>query len=102
MVPDLGRPAARTGSPRCHASRRDGPGDDQRQRAETATGEVAMAGRFVALTEPEPNSELTDSVTLLVHDIRTNRTLVVASGVAEVHAYGTMLWWSIGTANTRR
>ena len=36
---------------------------------------------------------------LSVYDLRTGRTELVASGVANVQGYGGMLWWSSGSGD---
>ena len=70
--------------------------------ADAATDEVALADRYVVVTEPEPNAPLTGSVTLLVHDIDARHTVVVDTGVTRVYADGPVLWWSTGTDRSPR
>jgi hypothetical protein len=55
--------------------------------------DVALVDRFEVLSNAAPPNA---GVTVLLHDVRTDRTVVVATEVATVQARGPVLWWSVG------
>ena len=63
-----------------------------------AVVDVALAGRFEVLSRANPVESASGSIKLMLHDITTDRTVVVAPAVATVLARGTVLWWSTGEA----
>lgn len=64
--------------------------------ASAAVTDVAVLDRFEILAEPQPNSDLTGTQSLLVHDIRAGRTVAVGTDVGGAFSRGGVLWWSTG------
>jgi len=61
-----------------------------------ALPDVALLDRFEILSEPQPDSDLTGTEALLVHDITTGRTVDVDPAVNGTFSRGGVLWWSTG------
>ncbi|MET0426463.1 MAG: hypothetical protein ABW046_21525 [Actinoplanes sp.] len=64
--------------------------------AQAAVADVAALDRFVILTEPRPDSDLTGTAGLTVYDLWTSRTIEVAPEAAGVFTRNGVLWWSTG------
>ena len=64
--------------------------------AGAALPDAAVLDRFEVLTEPQPNSAVTGTEGLLVHDITTKRTVDLSVAATAVHCRGTVLFWSTG------
>jgi hypothetical protein len=61
--------------------------------------DVAMLDRFVPLKTDRGAGGPASEAGLSIYDTTTDRTDLVASGVANVQGYGGMLWWSTGTGD---
>ena len=55
---------------------------------------------FEVLSEPRPDSDLTGTEALLIHDITTGRTVDVDAAVDGAFSRGGVLWWSTGDQDT--
>ena len=64
--------------------------------ASAAITDVAVLDSFEVLAESTPDSDLTGTQNLLVHDIRARRTVDVAAGVDGAFSRAGVLWWSTG------
>ncbi len=64
--------------------------------ARAAVPDVAVLDRFEILSEPRPDSDLTGTEALLVHDIATGRTVDLSPAVDGAFSRGGVLWWSTG------
>jgi hypothetical protein len=64
--------------------------------AVAAVTDVAVLDRFEILAEPVPGSDLTGEQRLLVYDVTTGRTVVVADAVSGAFSRAGVLWWSTG------
>ncbi|GGQ59920.1 hypothetical protein [Couchioplanes azureus] len=86
------------GPARIDAMRPDG-GDRRRIADGTAAAaipDVALLDRFEILSEANPNSALTGTEGLTVHDLRDRRTVEVGAAVSAAYARNGVLWWSTG------
>jgi len=68
--------------------------------AQAAVNDVAVLDRFEILAEPGPDTDLTGTAALLVYDIATGNTVVVAAAADGAFSRGGMLWWSTGDDDT--
>ncbi|OJF12609.1 hypothetical protein [Couchioplanes caeruleus] len=86
------------GLARIDAMRPDGTG--RRRIADGTAGaavpDVAVLDRFEILSEADPNSALTGTEGLLVHDLRDGRTVDVSAAAEAAYARNGVLWWSTG------
>jgi hypothetical protein len=64
--------------------------------AGAAVADVAVLDRFEILSETAPDSDLTGTSGLLVHDIKTGRTIDVSPAVDGVFSRAGVLWWATG------
>jgi hypothetical protein len=64
--------------------------------ARSAVDDVAVVGRFEIFSEPDAYSDLTGTAALVVYDIATSRTVLVAPQAGDVCTHDGMLWWSTG------
>jgi hypothetical protein len=64
--------------------------------ARPAVVDVAILDRFEILSEARPDSDLTGTEALLVHDIATGRTVDLSPAVDGAFSRGGVLWWSTG------
>jgi len=75
-------------------------GSARRRVAGSAAGaaitDVAVLDRFEILTETGPESDLTGTAGLLVHDLRTGRTVDIDPAVDGAFSRGGVLWWATG------
>jgi hypothetical protein len=75
-------------------------GTDRRRIAgpgtQSAVTDVAVLDRFEVLSEPRPDSDLTGTAGLVVHDLETGRTVVLAAAALLAATRDGMLWWSTG------
>ncbi|GIF16687.1 hypothetical protein [Actinoplanes teichomyceticus] len=62
----------------------------------TAIEDVAVLDRFEVFGRVGPQSELSGNQELLVHDLRTRRTVLVSPDAGNVGYRGGVLWWSTG------
>lgn len=69
--------------------------------AQAAVDDVAVLDRFEVIAQPGPDSELTGTVALLVHDAATDRTVEISPAVDGAFTGGGLLWWSTGAADDR-
>jgi hypothetical protein len=63
--------------------------------ATAAALDVALLDRFEVLSITSPSQGDT-SLKVVMYDIKANRSVVLAEGVATVQARGPMVWWSTG------
>ena len=63
---------------------------------QAAVNDVAVLGRFEILSVPGPDADLTGTAALLVHDLRSNRSVPVAVAADMAATKDGMLWWSTG------
>jgi hypothetical protein len=63
----------------------------------SAVLDVALVDRFEVLSQTRGTGETT-SLKLILYDIRKNRSVVLADGVATVQGRGPVVWWSTGSA----
>lgn len=68
--------------------------------AQAALSDVAVLDRFEVLSEPGPDSDLTGAAALVVYDISTRRTVVVAPAAKGVFFRNGVLWWQTGDQET--
>jgi hypothetical protein len=68
--------------------------------AQAAITDVAVLDRFEILAEPGPDTDLTGTAALLVYDVATGNTVVVAQAADGAFSRGGMLWWSTGDDDT--
>ncbi len=66
--------------------------------ARTAVADVAILDRFEILAEPGPHSGTTGTAGLLVYDLRTGRTVQLASAANGAQSRGGLLWWYSSSA----
>lgn len=75
-------------------------GSDRRRMAggdaTAAIGDVAVLDRFEILAESRPDSDLTGTSALLVHDLEENTTVELAPAVDGAFSRGGVLWWATG------
>jgi hypothetical protein len=64
--------------------------------ASAAITDVAVLDRFEILSEATPSSDLTGTQSLLVYDLRTDRTVDVSPEAAGAFARNGVLWWATG------
>jgi hypothetical protein len=64
--------------------------------AGAAVTDVAVLDRFEILSETGPDSDLTGTAGLLVHDLSTGRTIDLAPAVDGAFSRGGVLWWATG------
>ncbi|GIF16686.1 hypothetical protein [Actinoplanes teichomyceticus] len=62
-----------------------------------AVSDVAILDRFEILSETGPQSDLTGTAGLSVHDLASARTVTVTPAATSASARGGMLWWSTGS-----
>jgi hypothetical protein len=67
--------------------------------ARSAVDDVAVLGRFEIFSEPNAYSDLTGLAALVVYDIATGRSVLVAGDAGDVSTHDGMLWWSTGQAD---
>ena len=76
-------------------------GSDRRRVAgpntQAAVNDVAVLDRFEILSEPGPNFDLTGAAGLVVHDLRTGRTVTLTAAADLAATKDGMLWWSTGS-----
>lgn len=78
------------------------PDGSQRRRVagpktQAAVNDVAVLDRFEILSEPGPDFDLTGTAGLVVHDLRTGRTVTLTAAADLAATRDGMLWWSTGT-----
>jgi hypothetical protein len=61
-----------------------------------AVGVVVPLDRFEVLSQAGPNSDLTRTGPLLVHDLTTRRTVALSQNASEASYAGGVLWWTNG------
>lgn len=81
------------------------PDGSQRRRvagtdSQAAVNDVAVLDRFEILSIPGPNSDLTGTAALLVHDLETGRDVPLAIAADLAATKDGMLWWSTGGQET--
>jgi hypothetical protein len=64
--------------------------------AGAAITDVAVLDRFEILSETRPDSDLTGTAGLLVHDLRTDRTVEITAAADGAFSRGGVLWWATG------
>ena len=64
--------------------------------ARSAVDDVAVQGRFEVFEEPDAYSDLTGTAALVVYDLATGRSVLVAPQAGDVSTHDGMLWWSTG------
>nr|GID88818.1 hypothetical protein Ade03nite_77420 [Actinoplanes derwentensis] len=77
------------------------PDGSQRRRVagtetQAAVNDVAVLDRFEVLSIPGPNSDITGTAALLVHDLETGRDVPLAVAADLAATKDGMLWWSTG------
>jgi hypothetical protein len=79
-------------------------GSDRRRVAgpgtQSAVTDVAVLDRFEILSVPRPDSDLTGTAGLLVHDLTTGRGVSLAAAADLAATRDGMLWWSTGDQET--
>jgi hypothetical protein len=68
---------------------------------QAAVNDVAVLDRFEILSEPRPDSDLTGTSGLVVHDIETGRTVTLSAAAGQAASRDGMLWWSTGDREAR-
>jgi hypothetical protein len=68
--------------------------------ATAALTDVAVLDRFEVLAEPRPDSDLTGTEALVVHDLTAKRTVELSAAVDGAFSRGGVLWWSTGDQDT--
>ncbi|GAA2704666.1 hypothetical protein [Actinoplanes palleronii] len=63
---------------------------------ETAIADVAVLDRFEVLARVGPQSDLSGNQELLIHDLKTRRTVLVSPDAGNISYRGGVLWWSTG------
>jgi hypothetical protein len=61
----------------------------------SAITDVALLDRFEVLTTTIPDSE-PDNLKLVLYDLTTNRSSVLAEAAGTVQGAGSIVWWSTG------
>ncbi|MBB2941227.1 hypothetical protein FB565_000931 [Actinoplanes lutulentus] len=64
---------------------------------QAAVNDVAVLDRFEILSEPRPDSDLTGTAGLIVHDVRTGTTVTLSVAADLAASRDGMLWWSTGS-----
>ncbi|WP_433829994.1 hypothetical protein ACQP2E_09670 [Actinoplanes sp. CA-015351] len=64
---------------------------------QAAVNDVAVLDRFEILSEPRPDSDLTGTAGLIVHDVRTGTTVTLSAAADLAASRDGMLWWSTGS-----
>jgi hypothetical protein len=79
-------------------------GSDRRRIAgpntQAAVSDVAVLDRFEILSEPGPEFDVTGVAGLIVHDLRTGRTVTLSTAADLAATKDGVLWWSTGTRET--
>lgn len=79
-------------------------GSDRRQIAgrgiRSAVPDVAILDRFEILAETGPDSDVTGTAKLLVHDISSGNTVELASAANDARSRGGLVWWYTSGAGT--
>jgi hypothetical protein len=60
-----------------------------------AISDIALLDRFEVLVSTTPDAS-TDTFTLVLYDLTTNRSTVLADAAATVRGHGSIVWWSTG------
>ncbi|MEU4691553.1 hypothetical protein [Actinoplanes sp. NPDC023714] len=63
---------------------------------QAAVNDIAVLDRFEILSETRPDSDLTGTAGLVVHDVRTQRTVTLSVAADLAASRDGMLWWSTG------
>ncbi|WP_229076579.1 hypothetical protein [Actinoplanes sp. DH11] len=75
-------------------------GTDRRRIAgpgtQAAVNDVAVLDRFEVFSEPRPDTDLTGTAGLVVHDIEAGRTVTLSTAADLAASRDGMLWWSTG------
>ncbi|BBH67360.1 hypothetical protein ACTI_40450 [Actinoplanes sp. OR16] len=75
-------------------------GSDRRRVAgpgtQAAVNDIAVLDRFEILSETRPDSDLTGTAGLVVHDIAAQRTVTLSAAADLAASRDGMLWWSTG------
>ncbi|MBG0567207.1 hypothetical protein [Actinoplanes aureus] len=64
--------------------------------AQSAVTDVAVLDRFEILSQPRPDSDVTGTAGLLVHDLVAGRSVTLAAAADLAATRDGMLWWSTG------
>jgi hypothetical protein len=79
-------------------------GSDRRRiagsEATAAVTDVAVLDRFEVLAEPRPDSDLTGTEGLVLHDLAERRTVELSAAVDGAFSRNGVLWWSTGDQDT--
>ncbi|MEV6635800.1 hypothetical protein AB0M54_34120 [Actinoplanes sp. NPDC051470] len=79
-------------------------GSDRRQiagpEATAALTDAALLDRFEVLGRPRPDSDLTGTEALVVHDLADGTTTELAADAGTAHARNGVVWWSTGDQDT--
>ena len=79
-------------------------GSDRRQiagpEATAALTDAALLDRFEVLGRPRPDSDLTGTEALVVHDLAEGTTTELAAEAGTAHARNGVVWWSTGDQDT--
>lgn len=68
----------------------------------TAVPDVAILDRFEILAEPGPASATTGTAGLLVHDIRTGKTVELSTAANDTQTRNGLVWWYSSSTGTAR
>lgn len=103
-VPTWCRVSVMTGSGSARIDLMHPDGTQRRRVAGTDTqagvNDVAVLDRFEILSVPGPDSDLTGTAALLVHDLETGRDVPLAVAADLAATKDGMLWWSTGDQET--
>ncbi|MEV6305644.1 hypothetical protein AB0M02_39945 [Actinoplanes sp. NPDC051861] len=67
---------------------------------QSAVSDVAVLDRFEVLSETRPDSDVTGTAGLVVHDLVTGKTVVLSAAADLAATRDGMLWWSTGDQET--